>query len=531
MVSSTAARHDVIVVGSGINSLVAAALLARSGRKVCLLERNDRPRGTIRTEEVTLPGFRHDLMSCWYPLFVAGPAFGALKDDLVRHGLDFCHTAAPSGVINGAGEAFVLTTDAARNHAAFEALAPGEGGRFDADMAALGPDLGLVFGLLGGELWSGQTARLMLREIWARKITGTVNFFGDSVTSARTWVDRTFRSDLARAMFAPWVLHTGLGPDAAMSGLMARVIAFTLANVGCPVVHGGSSRLVEAFEALLKEKGAVIRTGAHVCDIMVEHDRVIGVRLPGGEELRAETVICNVTPDRLYGAMLPASVVPEAFRSRAANYRFGRANMQIHLALGEPARWTASALDEVALIHVTEGAGAVSVAVAEADDGLLPRHATIVAGQPARLDPSRVPDGAGQLWIQLQELPRVIRGDAAGEIAVPADGIWTREVAEAYADRIMQRLQKHIPRLGEIMLKRVVLSPADLEGLDCNLVGGDPYSGDCAIDQFGIWRPFPGVKGHQTPVKGLWHIGASTHPGPGLGGGSGFMVAAALGAA
>ena len=77
-------------------------------------------------------------------------------------------------------------------------------------------------------------------------------------------------------------------------------------------------------------------------------------------------------------------------------------------------------------------------------------------------------------------------------------------------------------------MKRVVLSPADLEALDCNLVGGDIYAGSCALDQNLLWRPTGELPGHATPIEGLWQIGASTHPGPGLGAGSGYLVAKEL---
>ncbi|MGE8318610.1 MAG: FAD-dependent oxidoreductase, partial [Comamonas sp.] len=88
-----------------------------------------------------------------------------------------------------------------------------------------------------------------------------------------------------------------------------------------------------------------------------------------------------------------------------------------------------------------------------------------------------------------------------------------------------------VPNLRSSLLARAVLSPADLEALNINLVGGDPYGGDCSLDQSFLWRPLRATRNHETPVAHLWHIGASTHPGPGLGGGSGFHVAQALGAA
>jgi phytoene dehydrogenase-like protein len=158
---------------------------------------------------------------------------------------------------------------------------------------------------------------------------------------------------------------------------------------------------------------------------------------------------------------------------------------------------------------------------------LLPAEATVVVGQPLTMDSSRAPDGAGLLWIQLQELPWHVKGDAAGELD-PGDGTWTEELRERYADRIQARIARHIPNLESALRKRVVLSPADLQAANVNLHHGDPYSGSLALDQNLLWRPFPASPGHSTPVKRLWHIGASTHPGPGLGAGSGTLVAKRL---
>ena len=156
-----------------------------------------------------------------------------------------------------------------------------------------------------------------------------------------------------------------------------------------------------------------------------------------------------------------------------------------------------------------------------------PSEATIVVGQPAAVDPARAPDGSWILWIQLQELPSRPQGDAAGELDT-GDGTWTEALREAYADRIQARIARHAPNLESALLRRVVYSPADIEAADVNMVGGDIYAGSCALDQNLLWRPRPGLPGHRTRVDGLWHIGASTHPGPGLGAGSGTLVAKEL---
>ncbi len=262
---------------------------------------------------------------------------------------------------------------------------------------------------------------------------------------------------------------------------------------------------MDALVALIRDRGGVVEGGRDVERVFVVGGRATGVRTADGEEVRAErAVIANVTPTQLYGRLLA--------QARPVRFRYGRGDMQIHLALSEPARWDGDErLNRTAIVHVTPGLDGVSRAVNEADRSVLPEEATIVVGQPLTIDPTRAPEGKGMLWIQLQELPRGFE--------------WTEEQREGYADRVVARLARHIPNLESSLLKRVVLSPADLERANVNLVGGDPYSGALALDQNFLWRPRPG---HATEVKDLWHIGASTHPGPGLGGGSGTLVARRL---
>jgi phytoene dehydrogenase-like protein len=228
----------------------------------------------------------------------------------------------------------------------------------------------------------------------------------------------------------------------------------------------------------------------------------------------------------LYGQLLPD--VPRELARQARGFRYGRSDMQIHFALSEPPTWEGDErLGQTAIVHLTPGLDGVSRAVNEADRGLLPAEATVVVGQPLTMDSSRAPEGRGILWVQLQELPWHVKGDAAGEINT-GDGSWTPALRERYADRIQARIGRHIPNFEASILGRTCLSPADLETANVNLVHGDPYSGSLALDQNFLWRPLRSAPGHRTFVDGVWHIGASTHPGPGLGAGSGALVAAAL---
>ena len=210
-------------------------------------------------------------------------------------------------------------------------------------------------------------------------------------------------------------------------------------------------------------------------------------------------------------------------------YRYGKGNMQIHYALKSPPRWKAGTdLGNVALLHLTPGLDGVSRAANECERGLLPAVPTICVGQPTAFDPSRAPDGRAILWLQLPEAPRHIKGDAAAELPIPANGQWTEELRERFADRVERILESHIDNWPENIIARKAYSPADLEKLNMNLVGGDPYGGYCGVDQFFLWRPFKSSVNHKTHVPGLYHIGASTHPGPGLGSGSGFLLASSL---
>jgi phytoene dehydrogenase-like protein len=351
-------------------------------------------------------------------------------------------------------------------------------------------------------------------------------YAGGVLVTCRDWLGDTFESDAAHGLLAPWVLHTGLGPDQAASGFMTQVIACALQLGGMPVPKGGGVSLVEGLAAIVRDAGGELRTGAEVERVLVSGGRATAVRLVGGETIRAErAVVASVTPTRLYGDLLGEGDVPAELRAAASRYRYGRGEMQIHLALREPPDWYGDErLARTAIVHVTPGLDGVSRAVNEAERGLLPAEATIVCGQPMAVDPSRGPDGSWIVWIQLQELPAGrVKGDAAGEIDV-GDGTWTESLREAYADRIVARLGRHIQNLERATVARVALSPADVAATNVNLVGGDIYGGSCALDQNFLFRPLPQAPGHHTPVDGLWHIGASTHPGPGLGAGSGYLV-------
>ena len=524
------AAYDYAIVGAGINGLVAASLLARKGRKVIVLERNDRIGGCLRTEEITAPGFIHDVMATTLVLFLTSPAYAALGADLGARGFAVAQSDLPTGVLRPDGSHVLFSRDRARNVAAFEACAKGDGETFAREMTRMGADAPFLFALLGGRLWSRDTGLLIAREAWRRGPRALAAWIGEALRPSRHYLEAAYASDAIHALWAPWGLHCGLNPESAYSAQMVKVIAFAIELAGCPVAVGGAKTLLQAFERLIADKGGVIRCGADVERIETASGRACAVKLASGERIAVnEGVICSTTPDQLYGRLLKDNAKAAAAREALKTYRYGKGNMQIHYALEAPPKWKGGDdLAKVALLHVTPGLDGVSRAANECERGLLPAEPTICVGQPTALDPTRAPPGKAILWLQLPEAPRVLKGDAKAEIAPPPDGRWTEAVREAYADRVEALVSRHIENFATIKLARKAYSPADLEAMNVNLVGGDPYGGYCGLDQFFLWRPFAASNNHATSTPGVYWIGASTHPGPGLGGGSGFLLANAL---
>ncbi|GHO79493.1 FAD-dependent oxidoreductase [Ktedonobacter sp. SOSP1-85] len=523
------AEYDAVIVGSGINSLVAAAFLAKAGWHVCILEKNSWLGGAIQTAEITEPGFHHDVFSGWHPLFAGSEAYRLLRNDLEARGLEYLKTDLAAATLYPNGVSPFLYTSHDRNVQEMERIAPGDGEAWDHFVKDFTRRADLIFSLLGTELWSPAGLGYALQAYRRMKTRGLLEFTHTVLSTCRQWVEETFTSSVHQGLFAPWVLHTGLGPEDAASGIMTQTIAYSLEAGGVPVPRGGSARLVDALVQLIRDYGGTCETGQEVEKILVSQRQATGVRLVNGETMLARrAVICNVTPSQLYLRLLDETALPPGIRLAARRFRYGRAAMQIHMALSELPRWNGvPQLLHTPLIHITPGLNGVSRAVNEAERGLLPAEATIVCGQPLSIDSSRAPAGRWILWLQLQELPTHPQGDANNEVDV-GNGAWTEDLRERYADRIQAVLERHIANLRSSLLRRVVLSPADLEQANSNLVGGDPYSGSCQIDQSYLWRPLPNHPSHETPIHKLYQIGASTYPGPGLGAGSGTIVARAL---
>lgn len=524
---------DVAIIGSGINSLVAAAELALDGKRVCLIEQAERLGGFIHSSERTLPGFIHDSFSSWHPLFVSGGAYSALGTELHARGLEYCNTdgAVTASVAADPATGTHRVAIAHRDPAATVFEEPGDHAAYLAMLADLGSNAGTVFGAFGAELRSfSDLVKIGFGAVRQGRLKGTEAFVRDSVMSGRNYVRSRFNGWETDQLWSPWLLHAGLGPDQATGGVMLPVMAMSMHSFGLPVVKGGASRFVAAFESLLRDNGVRIMLGAEAQEILVEPGSgkggVSGVRTSQGIVL-AGTVLANVSPQALYSQLLRQP--PASAAAAAARYQNGRGAMQIHLALDKPVEWLDPRLNKVPLVHISNGSASTGIACAQAEAGLLPGEPTVVVGQQCVLDPSRAPGGKATLWLQLQEVPFSPVGDAAGELDV--SGGWTEQLKQGYLERVLARLEQFAPGTRATVLASDILAPTDLSAANPNAVAGDPYGGSAELFQNLLWRPFPEAAGHQTAIKGLWHIGASTHPGPGLSGGSGHLVAQKLSSA
>src|SRR6516225_3345856 len=516
---------DGIVVGSGINGLVAAAELALAGWSVILLERNAEIGGFIATEERTLPGYLHDTFSSWHPLFVSGPAYAALGELLHKHGLEYRNTDGwVAASVADDGRVTLAHRDPERTAAEFT---HGEDrSAYLAMLHRLRESMASISGLLGGEVRSFALVRHTIGLVRSGGLRGAEWWLRAAVTSGRAHLRRDFRRHEVDHLYAPWLLHAGLSPDHASGGLMTPLFAGIIHGVGLPVVAGGAGRFLAAFRSLLDSLGVHIETGCEVDRILVAQHRAVGVEVAGRTFRARRAVIASLTPNALYNRLLPKDATDRTVQAEAASFRPGRAALQIHVALSEPLGWRDARLAEVPLIHLSDGSAGTGIACAEAEAGLLPRRPTVAVGQQYLLDPTRVPVGAAALWLQLQEVPYAPCGDAAGELDTTQG--WTEALAKGYADRVLDRVARHAPDLRDKIRAIDVLTPDDLRHRNPNAVSGDPYGGSTELDQSLLWRPLASSGRHATPIDRLWHIGASTHPGAGLGGGSGHRVATTL---
>ena len=518
-------KYDAVIVGAGHNGLAAAVHLTQKGWRVAVVEEKAAPGGAVKTRELTLPGFRHDVAAMNLSMFAGSPFFQMHKEALLRHGLAFAPVEDAFASVFRDGTYLGVSKTLETTVAGIAGVSAHDAEAWKAMLARFSAEAPHIFALLGAAMPSWGAAAAVWKAFRQRGAGGLYETLKLLTASPRDFLDAHFESDKVKAMMAAWGLHLDFAPDTAGGALFPYLECMTNQAFGMVIGLGGADTIVKAMIGAIQEKGAEVLLGARVASIDVASGVATGVTLSNGDKLEAKHVIANVHPKLVFGDLVKQDAASRDYRAALAKFRAGPGAMMIHLALDDLPRWRAGeALRRFAYVHIAPDLAMMARLYAEAAAGLLPAEPMLVVGQPTAIDPTRAPAGKHVLWVQVRVLPAAIRGDAAGEIA----GSNWDEVKDAYAERVLDLIEAQAPGLRSQILGRAVFSPLDLERENPNLIGGDSLSGSHHLDQNFFLRPVPGWSRYATPVRQLYLCGASTWPGGGTGAGSGFLLAKSL---
>lgn len=517
---------DAVIVGAGHNGLAAAVHLLSRGWSVAVVEAKGEPGGAVKTREVTLPGFRHDLCAMNLSMFAGSPFFATHKDELLAQGLALVPAPDCFASVFRDHTFLGVSTDLDKTVAGIAALSAKDAEGWRAMVERFGGDAPHIFGLLGSPMPSLAAART----VWsAWRAKGTAWLYDTArllLATPRDFLDAHFESPKLKAMMAAWGMHLDFPPDIAGGALFPYLESMANQAFGMVIGKGGADTIIKAMTGVVRARGGEIRLNAPVAAIEMSGGRATGVRLADGTQIAARrAVIANLHPQLVFGKLVPPAPSRAAFDDKVSRFRAGPGTMMIHLALSAPLDWRAGeALKRFAYVHVAPDLAMMSRVFAEASAGLLPAEPILVVGQPSALDDGRAPAGQHVAWIQVRALPATIAGDAAGSIGATS---WD-EARDAYAERVLDLLETYAPGTRAKTLGRAVFSPLDLERENPSLIGGDNLSGSHHLDQNFLFRPVAGYSRYRTPVDSLYLCGAATWPGAGTGAGSGFMLAKML---
>jgi phytoene dehydrogenase-like protein len=490
---------DAVVIGSGPNGLTAAATLARRGWKVLVLEAHHRPGGAVYSEELTLPGFVHDVGAAFFPFADWSPAFRHL--DLVGAGLRWCNAPLESCHPAPDGTAATISRDLDETVTLFGADGPAW------------RRLGLWQRAMGDRLAAALLAPLPgLGPAWRLGLLNLLRLTRAGLSTTAGFARRTFQTEAARRVIPSLALHVDLGPDDFAGAGLGLVLALLAAGSGFRVPVGGAKSITLALLRRLEEAGGVPRLHSRVEGILVRGRRAVAVRTQGGEEIAVRrAVLADVGAPALFLEMLPPSAAGSWLRGCMRRFRYGWGTFKMDWALSGPVPWAVAEARRSAVVHAGDSLADLTTFTRQVRAGHLPDNPYLVIGQQSLADPSRAPAGCHTLWAY-SRVPSAVQGG------------WDRQ-RERLADRIEARLEGLAPGFRGLIRARYVASPADLEAMDANLVGGDLGGGSAHFGQQLFFRPaFPYFR-YRTPVRGLYLASASAHPGAGVHGACGFNAA------
>jgi phytoene dehydrogenase-like protein len=460
---------DAIVVGSGPNGLAAAVTLAAAGLRVLVIEGAATPGGGCRTEELTLPGFRHDVCSAAHPLALASPFFRRFGP--AARGVRFAQPQVVYAHPLDGGRAGVVT-------------------RSVADTAArLGQDAAAYRRLMqpladGGTAVADAVLSSMRRPPRYSRALAVYARYGLRSAAA---VARRFRTEEARGLFAGVAAHTMLPLDASPTAGVALLLGSLAHTVGWPVVEGGSARLTDAMiEAVVAADGKV-ETGHWVRSL---------AELPP-----APATLLDVSPRTLL--TLAGEALPARYRDALARFRYGPGVCKIDFALSGPVPWRHEAARQAGTLHLGGSFEEIAAAEARVARGQHPDSPCVLVVQAGVADPARAPRGQHTLWAYCH----VPSGSAVDMTA-----------------RIEAQIERFAPGFRDLVLARSTRTAADTEASNPNYVGGDISCGAQTVRQL-LARPVARWNPYRTPLRGVYLCSAATPPGPAVHGRCGELAA------
>jgi phytoene dehydrogenase-like protein len=480
---------DVIVIGAGPNGLAAAIRLAEAGRSVLVIDGADAPGGAVRTEELTLPGFRHDTYSSVYPAAAASPVFARMP--LADHGLEWVHPDACSAHPLPDGRAAILYRDLAATAASLDRLHPGDGQawhdfarpfveHFEAVRATTLAGFPPIAGPLRLLTQAGPRASLA----FARLLPGSAAALGR----------RLFQAPDCRAWLYGAAMHGDIAPTGAGTAIAAAYLNFMGHAVGWPSPRGGAQALTDALVAYLRSLGGEIRTSTRVQTITSVGGHVTGTATAAGETIGARAVIATVMPNALLA--MTGDALARWYRAGLRRYVYGPATVKVDWALDGPIPWTNLEVRGAGTVHVGGSEDACLAAAAASRTGL-PEHPFLLLGQQSVADPTRAPAGKHTAWAYTHG---------------PRDGVdWASE-QDRHVERMEAQVERFAPGFRDRILARHVLGPEDLERRNPNLTGGDVGGGSYRLRQV-LFRPLPSISPYRTPLRGLYLGSSAAFPG------------------
>ncbi len=455
------------VVGSGPNGLAAAIAMAREGLEVLVLEAAETIGGGLRTRELTLPGFQHDVCSAIHPAAVTSPFFRSIG---LLEALDW------------------ITPEASYAHPLEGQQSPIAWHDLERTVEHLGAD---------GPLWRRLMAPLVERIDGVVDLTGhqllrmprdllaTTQFGLRTLMLGSGGVQHLFPAEEAPALLAGCAAHAaGPMPSLAPAGAGLLLAAHGHAG-GWGYPRGGSQAIADAMVAELERHGGRVETN-HIVESLDElHD--------------SRVVLLDTSPELLR----TARAAPGAYRRALSRYRYGSAVAKVDLALSGPIPWRDPELALSPTLHLGGSARDIALSENAVAQGRLPERPYFLAAQPSILDDTRAPAGGHTFWAYCH----VPQGSTVDPL--PA---------------LLAELERHAPGVRDLVLASATRRPADLASYNLNQVGGDIYNGELSLLQL-VKRPTVSRAPWRTPIPGVYLCSSATPPGPAVHGMNGWYAA------